>query len=177
MGTNGHTARTVPTTCAYPGVTDDASQPGGASRTSLDNASRAACVTSAAASSTPPPGPGDRRSVPGDGELLRSALVSTPGADHAVSTAGANANPEWVQRARDVITTLAATREEFTTDDVWARLDGRAETHERRALGAVVRWAEREGLIRKTDRYLPSTRAECNGRPIAVWASALLAAA
>ncbi len=100
--------------------------------------------------------------------------MSTPGADRAVAAAGQAANPEWVQRARLAVGLLAGQRETFTTDDVWARLDGHAATHERRAMGAIMRWAEREGLVRKTGGYVPSSRPECNGRPVAVWLSVLL---
>lgn len=101
-------------------------------------------------------------------------LVTTPSADRAVAAAGQAANAEWVERARGAVTILASQRETFTTDDVWERVDGKAATHERRAMGAVMRWAEREGLIRKAGGYVPSRRPECNGRPVAVWLSVLL---
>lgn len=100
--------------------------------------------------------------------------MSTPGADRAVAAAGQAANPEWVQRARLAVGLLAGQRETFTTDDVWARLDGRVATSERRAMGAVMRWATREGLIRASGGYVPSTRAECHGRPVAVWVSRVI---
>ena len=85
----------------------------------------------------------------------------------------AHANPDWKDEAERVIDTLAATRQHFTTDDVWQRL-GHVSTHEPRALGALMKRAASRGVIRATDGWATSTRPECHGRPIRVWRSACL---
>lgn len=83
----------------------------------------------------------------------------------------ANADTDWKSEALAAIESLAMTRAEFTTDDVWAVLT--TSTHEPRALGALMRRASRNGWIRRTDRVRISVRAACHKRPIAVWESAL----
>ena len=85
----------------------------------------------------------------------------------------AHANPDWKDEAERVIDTLAATRQHFTTDDVWQRL-GHVSTHEPRALGALMKRAASRGVIRATDGWATSTRPECHGRPIRVWRSECL---
>jgi hypothetical protein len=81
----------------------------------------------------------------------------------------ANANPDFITEATAVVEHLAATRVEFTTDDVWQRLS--VGTHEPRALGAVMRKAAKAGLIRRTNRVQVSVRPSCHQRPVAVWES------
>lgn len=85
----------------------------------------------------------------------------------------AHANPDWKDEAERVIDLLAATCQQFTTDDVWQRL-GHVSTHEPRALGALMKRAASRGVIRATDGWATSTRPECHGRPIRVWRSACL---
>jgi hypothetical protein len=85
----------------------------------------------------------------------------------------AHANPDWKDEAARVIEVLAATRQNFTTDDVWQRL-GHVSTHEPRALGALMKRAASRGVIRATDGWATSTRRECHGRPIRVWRSSCL---
>lgn len=89
--------------------------------------------------------------------------------DEALSRVEANADREWKAQAKQAVLWLAHHRREFTSDDVWRLLDGRAVTHEPRALGAVLLGMARAGVIRKTDRVVNSTRAECHARPVAVW--------
>lgn len=89
----------------------------------------------------------------------------------AVQRAADHANGEWLRDAQQAVRSLAARREPFTTDDVWGLLSATstATTHEPRALGAVIRQAQRDELIRHTGDWRKSTRPECHTRPCAVW--------
>lgn len=87
--------------------------------------------------------------------------------DEALGRVALNAEA-WLEDAGFIISALARTREEFTTDDIWARLNG-LEPPDCRAMGAAMRRAKREGLIDKTGEYRESRRAGCHCRPVAVW--------
>lgn len=76
----------------------------------------------------------------------------------------------WMDEARMAVKVLCARRAEFTTDDVWRLMTlVHIDTRDHRALGAVMRQAVKDGLIRNTGRYRKSTRPECHRRPVAVW--------
>jgi len=94
--------------------------------------------------------------------------------DEAVARAGAHADRHWKQQAKQAVLWLAHHRDEFTSDDVWRLLEGRAVTHEPRALGSVLRSMAKAGVISKSDRVVNSRRAECHARPVAVWLSAVV---
>lgn len=88
--------------------------------------------------------------------------------DRALKRVAANAPPEWVESARRALSRIVAAGPwQFTTDQVWAQCE--TKPPEPRALGAVMRDAAKAGLIRKTDRVVPSNRPECHRRPVAVW--------
>lgn len=89
--------------------------------------------------------------------------------EQGIAQVEANANPAWKQEAHRQVLILAQAGAEFTTDDVWARLEGRQETPEPRAMGAVMLKASRQGVIRMTGQFRQSKRPECHGRRIAVW--------
>lgn len=90
-------------------------------------------------------------------------------AQQAQDAAEAHADEGWLRAARQQIAALAASGEPWTTDHVWYRLEllGVA-THEPRALGALIRKAARDGLIRRQG-WTPTTRPEAHARPIPVW--------
>lgn len=81
------------------------------------------------------------------------------------------APPEWMSSVMAALELLCACKTQITTDDLWsiANISGIYKPPEPRAMGAVMRDAAARGLIRKTDRVVPSKRAECHRRPIAVW--------
>ena len=87
-----------------------------------------------------------------------------------------NAAPSgWLEDAYDAIVAVCGVRKlgpgTMTTDDVWTLLTARAvePPPERRAMAAVVRRAEREGLIEKTDRFVPSELPWAHRRNTQVW--------
>lgn len=103
---------------------------------------------------------------------LFDAVEAAASRDAAIAQVEHNADVAWKDEARAIVQRLARSRIEFTTDDVWICLeDSEAETHEPRALGAIMREAGREGLIRATNMTAPSTRPACNARPVRIWES------
>jgi threonine dehydrogenase-like Zn-dependent dehydrogenase len=94
--------------------------------------------------------------------------------DDAIGRADANASDDWKRAARWAIVSVASTRSELTTDDVWAVLDRTGYgTHERRALGAAMRAVAAEGVIASTGTYRKSERPESHARPVLVWRSVI----
>ena len=103
---------------------------------------------------------------------LFDAVEAAASRDAAIAQVEHNADDAWKDEARAIVRRLALSRVEFTTDDVWSCLaNSTAETHEPRALGAIMREAGREGLIKATNTTTPSTRAACNARPVRIWES------
>lgn len=89
--------------------------------------------------------------------------------DEAIATVEDHATPGWIDYARYVVRQVALANAEFISDAVWEA--GLGKPPEARALGAVMTWARREGLIAPTDRVLPSTQAGCHRMPRRVWRS------
>ncbi len=89
--------------------------------------------------------------------------------DSYINTAAAHANDEWIREAIATVSLLIKRGDDFTTDDVWEILDTKGvRTHERRALGAVIRDFDKACKIRSVAARR-STRRECHGRYITVW--------
>lgn len=77
----------------------------------------------------------------------------------------------WNALAFERIRFLAATQAAFSTDEVWALLDTLPKPSDPRALGALVKRAQSERLITKSDCSIISTRGISGGRPINIWLS------
>lgn len=89
--------------------------------------------------------------------------------DNAVFTAGAFADRDWYSEATATVELLIRRGEDFTTDDVHEILDQLSvETHEKRALGAIMRHFSKKGVISAIS-YRKSLRPECHRRPVAIW--------
>lgn len=90
--------------------------------------------------------------------------------DAALLQVEEHAQPDWKERAYAIVAHLSSVLPEFTTDNVWYQLasDG-METHENRAMGAIMRKAARAGLIEPTGRYAQSSRRVCHSRPMMIW--------
>jgi hypothetical protein len=80
--------------------------------------------------------------------------------DAAIDQVAENRDAAWRGAALAAVRELAAERDTLVSDDVWYRLQEReiAPPKEPRGMAAVMRNAEREGLIRKAHRYQPSAR-------------------
>lgn len=82
-----------------------------------------------------------------------------------------NANEEWKVAADLTVRVFADRGAEFTADDVWDVMDRLPySTHERRALGPILRTAQREGVIQNTGTFVRSRRRHKS--PIPVWRAA-----
>lgn len=71
----------------------------------------------------------------------------------------------------DAIHVAARSLQEFTAEDVWdlaPEVDGLG-SYDGRVLGALLRDAQRAGLIQPTPLWRASTRVACHGRPMRVW--------
>jgi hypothetical protein len=83
-----------------------------------------------------------------------------------------NADPLWKAAALQVVHDICSECPTFTADDVLERLESlEVETHDNRALGAVMRSCARLGLCQLTDRVQPSRIKIRHCRPVAVWRS------
>lgn len=112
------------------------------------------------ASPTPSPSQPDPQRQP-TGEELR---------DEAEQRVEDHADEEWMARAYEQLGVVLRDHERFNTDPIWALLDGYPErTHERKAMSAVLRRAQREGRIRPTSEYVKSSRPECHARHVRMW--------
>jgi hypothetical protein len=92
--------------------------------------------------------------------------------DQALQRVEAACDPDWDRAAEEAVRAVARRQPTLTTDDVWALLEASdARTHERRALGAVLRRLAEKGVIAPVDRFVKSQRPVCHGRKIQVWRS------
>ncbi len=103
------------------------------------------------------------------GECVACAAETGSAARDSAIAVAADADPDWIRRARTVIAELARTRPTVTADDVWAEID--QPVSDPRALGAVFTWAGDAGYLARTTMTVPSTRPEAHRRPIRVWQS------
>ena len=103
--------------------------------------------------------------LPFEGLVLQAA---------ALDKVAANADPSWLGEAVKAVRIVAERQTVFTTDDVWAAMEtSQSKTHERRAMGAVMKAAQRAGIARGTGTWIASTRPVNHARPVHVWASLL----
>lgn len=87
----------------------------------------------------------------------------------AILRAGAAANPEWRLVAFKAIERLAKRGAEFTADDIWAEIAGKAETHEPRALGAMMKRAHKLGVIVATGEVAKTKKRGSHSHWQTVW--------
>lgn len=87
----------------------------------------------------------------------------------AIERVDRNADKTWKDEAYRLIIDVARKNREFTTDDVWSA--GLPNTHENRALGAVMMRVAKEGLIERAGHWKKATRVAAHDRPMAVWTS------
>jgi hypothetical protein len=95
--------------------------------------------------------------------------------EEGIENAGGGAPAVAMAEAVEAVRGLAVARPRFTTDDVWQALQalGGVTFPEPRAMGAVMRRAEREEYIRATEAHVLSKRKECHRRPLRVWESVI----
>ena len=79
-------------------------------------------------------------------------------------------DPEWGNRALEVVKAIAKNNVTFTADAVWEAL-GPDTPRETRALGPILNRAQRLGWIVKSPQTVMSQRPVNHGREIRVWKS------
>lgn len=92
----------------------------------------------------------------------------------AIASSGAAASVAWDALMYRLVLKVARNRPSFTSDDVFDRLDGldfQPFTHDRRAFGAVMVRAAKDGVCRRTNRTIPSRRKSLHASPRAIWIS------
>tara|TARA_R110000803_G_scaffold188813_1_gene251277 strand:- start:371 stop:703 length:333 start_codon:yes stop_codon:yes gene_type:complete len=94
--------------------------------------------------------------------------------DKAIRNVAKHTDEQWKEFAQSAVLILlkVCEFEEFTTDEVWELMPPGVETHDPRAMGAIMLEAAKSGLIVATDKYQPSKRAVCHRRPLRVWTAA-----
>lgn len=97
-------------------------------------------------------------------------------AARSIEEARRHANRLWLAEAERVIREVSIFEDTFTTDEVWFELRRRAElrehfpqTHEPRALGAIMRILRERGVIEATGVYRKSKRPEAHAGPKREW--------
>lgn len=90
-----------------------------------------------------------------------------------IAKALAHAEEEWVTAALAAVFAVAKQREHFTADHVWMYGDGLPPPREPRAMGSVMRIADKAGWISPTQDHWLSKRPSCHRRPLRVWESNL----
>lgn len=89
--------------------------------------------------------------------------------DEAMGRAEAGAGEAWTQEALEAVKAIARSKPELTSDDIW--LSGLSEPAEPRALGPVLAKLKREGVIKKSGRFVQTSRVSRHATDIAVWTS------
>ena len=92
-------------------------------------------------------------------------------AEKGIERAHDHAEMGWVEHAHEAILRVAMRKAEFNSDDVLAEIPEDVETHDRRALGSIMRSAARAGVIEKTGRFSVTSHVTSHQRPKAVWRS------
>lgn len=94
--------------------------------------------------------------------------------DEAIERVERHADDDWKRLAYRAVRWLASTRAEFTAEDAGdalRRYYPDAQTHEPRAMGPIMKRAQRDGIIEATDHFRRSDRPESHCCPKQIWAS------
>jgi hypothetical protein len=107
--------------------------------------------------------------------LAWSAPAGRAARDEAIARVDEHADLDWKQIAGRAVRAVCEQLDEFTTDDIWRCLesDPDADTHEHRAMGAVMLRARRAGWCAPTGRVRQSDRVVAHRGPKAIWKSLL----
>jgi hypothetical protein len=100
--------------------------------------------------------------------------TSAAARDAAMEQIESTTKPEWREAALDAIYLTARHRAEFIVDDVWQNFHN-DDSRDKRAIGPLMRVAQREGWIAPTDKFRPSYIVHHHATPRRVWKSRILA--
>lgn len=107
---------------------------------------------------------------------MRISQRATELRDEGIAKADAAAKEDWKASAIAAVYVAAQTHDRFTTTAVWALLAKDASitpTREPRAMGAIMRKAQKNGWIEPTDKFLNTNRASRHRAPVRIWRSLL----
>jgi hypothetical protein len=83
-----------------------------------------------------------------------------------------HAKEEWKEAAHGCVLSCAKTMRLFTADDVQLLLSKLpVKTHDNRALGPILREAQKSLMIRDTEQFTRSTQVKCHRMPRRIWES------
>lgn len=97
------------------------------------------------------------------------ARLAREARDEALRRVELNAEDEWKDRAKDALRAYARNHGEFASDALWDA--GLEKPHEARALGPIMLWGQKEGIIAPTNRLQASTLISSHMMPKRVWRS------
>lgn len=89
--------------------------------------------------------------------------------DMAISRVDRNANTDWKEAAYRVGVMLAKQQATVISEDIVDRIPPGFTTHEKRAMGAVMKRLQKEKFISPTDQFVKSPSPVGHGRPSRVW--------
>jgi hypothetical protein len=104
------------------------------------------------------------------------AVAARQARDAGIAQVEAHADETFQEAALAAVHQVAYQRATFCVDDVWATRATWPETHDRRALGAVMQTARRLEWIEPTDQFVCTTQRASHAAPVRVWRSLLRAA-
>lgn len=94
--------------------------------------------------------------------------------DLAVARVGRSAGVSVMDVLRKAVKETAKERSFFIVDEVWGKVDTSTIGQvDKRAMGAAMLEAARQGVIEPTDQYRASEQKQCHGNPRRVWRSKL----
>lgn len=104
-------------------------------------------------------------------QMTFDAQLAAAARDADMARVDQAADAEWKDYAYDAVLATAGEKPEgFIVDDVWKHIPAEAGApREPRAMGPVLRRAQRDGAIRPTDRFLLSDRVTAHRNPRRVW--------
>jgi hypothetical protein len=109
-----------------------------------------------------------------DNDDLFSLPAARGARDDAIKRVGENAETIWKRVALECIHEVALRQEFFVSDDVQKVLRCRpVQTHENRALGAMIMKARKLGWIESTGVYVQSAQKQCHANTVTRWKSLL----
>ena len=91
--------------------------------------------------------------------------------DHAIAEVEAGATESFFDTAIATIHGIARARSTFVIDDVWAARPTWPKTHDKRAMGAAMLHAKRDGWIVPTSDFRSTAQVLRHAAPIRVWRS------
>ena len=89
--------------------------------------------------------------------------------DAAICQVEAHADEDWRVAALEAVRLAALHLPKFTTNQVWPMIA--KDTHDGRAMGAIMQRAAKQGYIVATNIWLPSDSVTNHARPQRVWHS------